>query len=90
MTKPLGTYSFLPWLRQGLANQIQSADFDGSVKVRAQVNVQLELRGERLGGGTQTSAVNRSVALFGPGDIVGIERRAIVRVEPRDWITNFE
>src|SRR5712691_8215613 len=90
MTKPLGTYSFLPWLRQGLANQIQSADFDGSVKVRAQVNVQLELRGERLGGGAQTSAVNRSVALFGPGDIVGIERRAIVRVEPRDWITNFE
>ena len=90
MTKPLGTYSFLPWLRQGLANQIQSADFDPSVKVRAQVNVQLELRGEKPGGGTQTSPVNRSVALFGPGDIVGIERRAIVRIEPRNWVTNFE
>ena len=90
MTKPLGTYTFLPWLRQGLANQIQSADFDGSVRVRAQVKVELELRGEKPGGGTQTSAASRSVALFGPGDIVGIERRAIVRVEPRDLIASFE
>lgn len=91
MTKPLGTYSFLPWLRQGLANQIQSPDFTESVRVRAQVNVQLELRGDGVGGGTQTSPpINRQVALFGPGDIVGIETRAIVRTEPRNWITNFE
>src|SRR5204863_543225 len=86
----LGTYSFLPWLRQGLANQIQSFDFDNSVRVRAQVNVQLELRGDKLGGGVDILAVSRAVALFGPGDIVGIDRRAIVRVDPRDWITNFE
>ncbi len=90
MSHPLGTYSFLPWLRQGLANQITSSDFDPNVKVRAQVDVELELRGEKLGGGTQASPVSRPVALFGPGDIVGIDRRAIVRVEPRDWITNFE
>ncbi len=57
--------------------------------VRAQVNVQLELRGEG-GSAPQNVAVNRPVALFGPGDIVGIERRAIVRTEPRNWITNFE
>lgn len=90
MTLPLGTYSFLPWLRQGLANQIQSPDFDNSVKVRPQVTVQLELRGTRPGGGTDTLPVSKPVALFGPGDIVGIDRRAIVRVEPRDWTTNFE
>ncbi|MCW5560047.1 MAG: hypothetical protein KIT22_19700, partial [Verrucomicrobiae bacterium] len=34
--------------------------------------------------------VPRKVALFGPGDIVGVDKRAIFRVEPRDWITNFE
>jgi hypothetical protein len=88
--KPLADYSFLPWLRQGLANQIQSPDFDNSVKVRASVNVQLEAKGDKLGGGTQAVPVNRPVALFGPADIVGIDRRSIVRVEPRDWITNFE
>jgi hypothetical protein len=87
---PLGTYSFLPWLRQGVANQIGSPDFDNTVRIRAQINVVLEARGDKLGGGTQTAPVNRSFALFGPADIQGIDRRAIVRMEPRDWITNFE
>src|SRR5262245_42576919 len=86
----LGTYSFLPWLRSGLANQITAEDFDPSVKVRASISVQLEGKGDKLGGGQQTVTVTRPVALFGPGDIVGIDRRAIHRVEPRDWITNFE
>jgi hypothetical protein len=90
MSHPLGTYSFLPWLRRGLANQIQSPDFDASVLVRASVDVGLVLKGVELSGGERTEAVNRPIALFGPGDIVGIERRSIVRFEPRDWITNFE
>lgn len=91
MTKPIGTYSFLPWLRQGLANQIQSPDFDNSVKVRAEVTVALEAKGENVGGtGVTTVPISKNVALFGPGDIVGIDKRTIVRTEPRDWITNFE
>lgn len=88
MTAPLNTYSFLPWLRQGLANQITAPDFDPNVKLRATIEVKLEARGEE--GGSKTETVTRTVSLFGPGDIVGVERRAIVRVEPRDWITNFE
>jgi hypothetical protein len=87
----LGTYSFLPWLRQGLANQIQSADGDGSVRVRVRVNVGIEVRGERVdGGGTLTEPVDRSVELVGPADIVGIDTRAIVRVDPRPLTSNFE
>src|ERR1700736_1376342 len=86
----LGTYSFLPWLRQGLANQITTSDLDPGVKVRASINVEIEGSGDKIGGGTQTVSVNRPVALFGPGDIVGIDRRAIVRTEPREWSTNFE
>ena len=34
----LGVYSFLPWLRQGLANRIQNADLDASVRARVQVD----------------------------------------------------
>ncbi|CAH1651145.1 hypothetical protein [Chelatococcus asaccharovorans] len=86
----IGTYSFLPWLRQGLANQIATADFDPAVKVRASINIDLALTGDKIGGGTATESVSRPMALFGPGDIVGIDKRAIVRVEPRDWVTNFE
>ncbi|HMA18651.1 MAG TPA: hypothetical protein VKS03_09445, partial [Thermoanaerobaculia bacterium] len=80
----------LPWLRQGLANQIQSADFDEAVHLRAEVLVQLALAGQTLDGGTQADSVSRNVALFGPGDIQGIDLRAVVRIEPRNWITNFE
>jgi hypothetical protein len=90
MSKPIATYSFLPWLRQGLANQIATADFDASVKVRPTVSVQLEARGDKLGGGDDSITVTRPVALYGPGDIVGIDKRAVVRTEPRDWNTTFE
>jgi hypothetical protein len=90
MSTPIATYSFLPWLRSGLANQITAADLDPAVKLRAEVAVTLQLTGTGLGAGTITDTVSRNVALFGPGDVVGIESRAIVRVEPRPWITNFE
>ena len=85
---PLGTYSFLPWLRQGLANQIQKADLDPSVILRASMTVELELRATNLDGSTRTEVIRRPVALFGPGDIVGIDGRAIVRTEPRDWVSS--
>ena len=38
----------------------------------------------------QTADVDRDVQLYGPGDIVGLDPRAVVRIEPRDWITNYE
>ena len=75
---PLPTYTFLPWLRQGVANQITSADLDASVKVRAAVQVSLELNATTTDGGTQTETITRPVSLYGPGDIVGLESRAII------------
>lgn len=87
-TSPLGVYAFLPWLRRGLANQITAGAFQGA---RATMQVNLEVRGVKIdGSGNATLPVNRQVALYGPGDILGIERRAIIRTEPRNWITNFE
>ncbi|MCP5053318.1 MAG: hypothetical protein GY940_39505 [bacterium] len=89
MSDLIGTYSFLPWLRQGIANNIKSADMDNSVKVRAAVNVSLTLKGEGIGA-AKTETIARNVALYGPGDITGIESKAIIKAEPRNWITNFE
>jgi hypothetical protein len=90
MSTPLATYSFLPWLRQGLSNRIAATDLDPAVTQRATVRVDVEVTGQRIGGGTDSQTVGRDVEMFGPGDIIGIDRRAIVRVEPRDWATNFE
>ena len=85
MTTPLATYSFLPWLRQGLSTGIA-----GVAGARATVTVELDLVGAKVGGGEDTTQATRTVALYGPGDITGVEGRAIVRSEPLSWITNFE
>jgi hypothetical protein len=91
MSATLGTYTFLPWLRSGLANRITAPDGPGGAPLRANVRVELELTGAALGdGATLTRPIPRDVDLYGPGDIVGIDPRAIVRTEPRHWITNFE
>lgn len=87
----LATYSFLPWLRQGIANTIATPDDDASVKTRASIHVALELAGDPVGGGAElTKPLTQDIALYGPGDIVGIDSRAIFRTDPRPWITNYE
>ena len=81
------SYSFLPYLRQGLANKITS---DASAKLRATFKVDVQLEAEKLDGGKQPSSISRDIQIYGPGDIVGIDSRAVFRTEPRNWITNFE
>jgi hypothetical protein len=89
--RPIATYCFIPWARQGLGVYIRENDLDSGVQVRGSIDVQLRLSGDRVAGGTFDEALPaRTVALYGPGDIIGIEARAIVRTEPRNWITNFE
>jgi len=87
----IATYSFLPWMRQGLAGQITAADGDATVRARAGVQVHLRVTGEAAAGGALPGVdIERTVQLYGPGDVVGIDTRAIVRCDPRDWITNAE
>jgi hypothetical protein len=87
----LGSYTFLPWLRQGIANSIDAADLDQGVAARAAIDVRLRVVGTPAGGGEPLrEEITKKVELYGPGDIVGIEFSAIIKVEPRDWITNFE
>jgi hypothetical protein len=89
--KTIATYAFLPWLRQGIANTIPSADGDPLVKTRASVDVALTLSGDPVGGGVElTQTISQKIALYAPGDLLGFEARAVVRTEPPPWITNFE
>lgn len=87
MSDEIGTYSFLPWLRQGLANQVTApAAADAR---RGQITVTLNISGSGL---TEPpdQPLNKEIELYGPGDVVGIDPRAIVKTEPRNWVTNFE
>lgn len=84
----LGTYSFLPWLRQGVANAITAPPPTG---VRAEIHVELKLVANPVaGGGPLEQTIAQDIALYGPGDIVGVEGRAVVRTEPRAGVANFE
>ena len=82
----IATYSFLPWLREGIANQIV-----GQSGSRATIPIDITLNADRVGGGTETRPpISKEIQLYGPGDIVGLDQKAIIKVEPRNWITNFE
>jgi len=81
-------YSFLSWLRRGIASQITG---DPATAARASVPVRLRITGTPVAGDAPlTAEISQNVQMYGPGDVIGIDKRAIVRTEPRDWITNFE
>ena len=87
MSKILSSYSFLPWIRQGIANQIQVDDNDPTVKLRAPITVDLSIMAD---GQAVNPPVSQTVGLYGPADIIGIDPRVVIKTEPRNWITNFE
>ena len=54
----IGTYTFLPWLRSGIANRIETGDLDTSVTTRASVDVELTLKGTGGEGGEVSEPVD--------------------------------
>ncbi len=84
----LGTYAFLPWLRQGVANAITAPPATGN---RASIHVELDLSGTPVTGNTPlTQSIAQDISLYGPGDILGVLANAVIRTEPRPGVTNFE
>jgi hypothetical protein len=82
----LGRNSFVPWVRQGLSNALSNPE-PGAL--RATANVRLAISG--AGGANPVAAtVDKTVELYGPGDIVGLDAGQIIRTEPRHWVTDFE
>lgn len=81
----LPTYSFLPYLRQGIANNLQSTG-----EARGSFKVNLEVHGEDNGTDKSSPIEEKNVAIYGPGDIIGIDQRQVIKTDPHNWITNFE
>jgi hypothetical protein len=79
----LGRYTYLPWLRRGVANAIT---VPATTSSRAAVEVSLAVNdGEATG-----APINKTFKLMGPGDILGFHPDLVVRTEPRPWVTDFE
>ena len=75
----IARYSFLSWLRKGLGASLENTDVAGP---RATLEMSVEINAAHQ--------VQKQVALFGPGDVVGIDAQAIIRTDPRPQVMNFE
>ncbi len=98
MTEILSRYTFLPWMRRGLSTKIKEKDnfnnfssppAGGWTPERPEMIVKAKVDASKSGS-TSNDEVEQQIKIIGPGDIIGIDQRIVVKVEPRNWITNFE
>jgi hypothetical protein len=82
MAGPNVNYQFLPWYRTGLAAAVKTSA-PGGDRGTLTLGIVAKL-------GNTTKEYPRNVQLIGPGDILGIDARAIVRVDPRPFTNDFE
>ena len=76
------SYRFLPWVRRGLAAEVTDPDgLEVDLPSRARLPVRITL--------AHGPQVPLELELYGPGDVTGLDTRAIVRTEPRPDTTNF-
>lgn len=81
MSEPLGSYAFLSWLRAGVSAGIAREDGTGPPTPRAEVAVTVTLN-------TGSASVN--LALYGPGDVTGLDPRVVIRTWPRPGVVDAE
>jgi len=86
----LANYYFVPSLRQGLAAAIPENDEQGNAVVftnRAHFSIDVAVNG--IGFNT-SETLQKNVELYGPGDIIGFDARAVSRTDPRNNVGDFE
>ena len=83
-------YFFLPWARQGALASLSTSDpLDDTLPTRANLPVELRLTGSKPGDPAVTSPIKMPLRLYGPGDVIGIDGREIVRTDPRHLTPDF-
>src|SRR6266540_67761 len=85
MPDPAANLSFLPWVREGAATAIPALDTLLPQRGVADLSASLAIN--------SAPGVSLSIRLRGPADIIGVDARQIVRMEPlpdsRDFEPNF-
>jgi hypothetical protein len=84
MSDGLGRYAFLPWLRQGISTAVNEVD-GTPVPGRSDVKITVE-----IGGGPESSPIDVTMRLFGPGDVKAFDVRAVARHWPRPDVFEVE
>ena len=83
MTTTLGRYHFLAWTRRGIEASLNVEDSGGQLDARATLGVQVTISANGAKADTQPTTMN--VQLYGPGDVIGIDVRQVVRTEPHEF-----
>jgi len=90
-TQTSAYYSFFPHLRQGLANLIAEEDsLTGGTGARAQISFDVNIERTKHDGSTDVATATRSVDVIGPGDITGLNSKAVIRHAPTEGDKTFE
>jgi len=77
-------YIFLPWVRAGAAATLTD-DVKDQLATDQLATVSLEVKFE-----VNARPLAKTARLYGPGNVTGIDRQQVVRVEPRHGSTDFE
>jgi len=77
-------YRFMPWARRGLARTHQNADGAAvALATRPKVSVGLTIQAKHDGEVATAISGDIDLSLYGPGDVIGIDPRLIVRTRSR-------
>jgi len=96
MSEPLAHYSFIPWLKQGIGSKISEKDALGAPTAgmaleRADLQVGITLESTDVSDGIKIDTdVTKTLKMLGPPDVVAVSNKAIVRVEPKPKVNNYE
>jgi hypothetical protein len=83
-------YHFLPWVRSGMPASITTPDSPGATLLaRASIPVTVRLASSSPGQDTEIEDVNMPLRIYGPGDVIGIDPREVVRTEPNRGTPDF-
>jgi hypothetical protein len=94
--EPLANYSFLPWVRSGLGNEILETDTLGAnlptnpTLNRPQVTVVARVKASKGEETLEQALPPKITQIQGPGDVLGINQQQIIRVHPKRGVDNFE
>ena len=92
MTTPaddeFGRHHFIAWARQGISATLDNPDYGGSLPDRPSVAIDMNVTATGPDG--VRAVPTFTVHTFGPGDVLGLDPRHVVRTEPKDSTPNFE
>jgi hypothetical protein len=84
----LARYTFVPWVRRGYQPS-GTESLSDPIEDPPELSVSLTAEGSGSGN-SATREVSLDVDMYGPGDVVGLDSRQVVRMEPEPETGDFE